>query len=72
MPFFDCTDSALINQVPVQTKPALFELQVTLLVAPLLGVSKPVSMRIVVVLPQPLGPRNPYICPFHGFIAQIV
>ena len=30
---------------------------------PLVGVRKQVSMRIVVVLPAPLGPRNPTIWP---------
>jgi hypothetical protein len=30
---------------------------------PPVGVRKHVSMRIVVVLPAPLGPRNPTICP---------
>ncbi len=31
--------------------------------SPSSGVSKPHSMRIVVVLPLPFGPRNPKICP---------
>src|SRR5690606_5434791 len=31
--------------------------------SPAEGVSRPVSMRSVVDLPQPLGPRKPWICP---------
>src|SRR5690349_12905381 len=31
--------------------------------SPASGVSNPHSMRMVVVLPLPLGPRNPKICP---------
>ena len=34
---------------------------------PLVGMSKPHSMRIVVDLPEPFGPRKPKIAPFATF-----
>jgi len=30
---------------------------------PLVGASRPASIRIVVDLPEPFGPRKPKICP---------